>query len=82
MGKLSNGPIADPQVPSNPKPGGGVEKSSLQISVNRMEVDENVEKWTRAPLNTYTCTCTYFYSRYMCMCLTALLTTKHISAEV
>ena len=42
MGELSNGPIPTPYVPLTPIP--GVEKFPCQISPNRLEVDENVNR--------------------------------------
>ena len=44
MGGLSNGPIPDPHVLPAPKTWG--RKVSVHISVNRLEVDENVNKAT------------------------------------
>ena len=42
QGGLSNGPIPDPHAPYLSKP--AVEKSPFQISANRLEVDENVNR--------------------------------------
>ena len=38
-GRLSNGPMADPNIPQS---GAGVEISHFQISANRMDIDGNI----------------------------------------
>ena len=40
MGELSNGPILDPHLPTNPpNRGEGVEKSPFEIATERLEMD-------------------------------------------